>query len=165
MGYNNLKLITNLDNIVKFRYDQPREITGRNGVFYSYGLIKDDEEVYLAASGELHDKLSQYTAGDVVNVRKEEDANGDIRFNIIPQEGTPPRTPNNSMGAPTATTVEKREYFESKDEARQKDIHRQVAFKEACKHKTQLTDDELDTIQGNMKNLLAVLEGKDRLPF
>ena len=178
-----LKILANTDNAVKLMYDTPKSGTNEYGNWYLYGVEKDGEEMGLFATENLNEKLSPYTAGDVVNIRKDEYEPGKFGFNVIPQEGTPPRTQSNDRSEVTATTVEKREYFESKDDKRTSDIHRSLAFKEACMLYAKsvdmaddavLKDGDLETIATNAQNLLKVLEGfesdilrsiKDDLPF
>jgi len=171
-----LKIKANTDNVVTFLYDTPIEGTNNYGMYHLYAFDINGEEHGLFATDALHAKLMNFTTGDRVNIRKEEYEPNKFAFNVIPEEGTPARntgTPNGVDGSykstPSATTTETREYQAKQNDSRTKDIHHQVAFKEACKMFGEftgfLTEEELEIISTNTKRLLDVLEERDNLPF
>jgi len=166
-----LKIKANTDNVVEFLYDSPKEGTNDYGMWHRYALKHNGNEVGLFATDALHAKLMNFTTGDRVNIRKEEYEPNKYGWNVIPEEGTPVRngpTPegidDSYKSAPSATTVETRQYYKSQNDDRTKDIHRQVAFKEACKMfgelNDYLSDESLDIIANNTDSLLRVLEGR-----
>tara|TARA_Y100000031_G_scaffold155822_1_gene207871 strand:- start:1509 stop:2093 length:585 start_codon:yes stop_codon:yes gene_type:complete len=167
-----LKIKANTDNVVEFLYDSPKEGTNYYGVWRRYTLKHNGNEVGLFATDALHAKLMNFTTGDRVNIRKEEYEPNKYGWNVIPEEGTPVRNGSTPEGiddsykaAPSATTQETREYYKNQNDDKTKDIHRQVAFKEACKllrffhdNSGLLTPEELNVIALNTDNLLDILE-------
>jgi hypothetical protein len=165
-----LKIMANTDNVVEFLYDSPKEGTNDYGIWHRYALKHNGEEVGLFATDALHAKLMNFTVGDRVNIRKEEYEPNKFGWNVTPEEGTPVRNGSTSEGiddsykaAPSATTVETRQYYKNQNDDKTHDIHNQVAFKEACKMHGLcdglLTPQELLVIAKNTDNLLKVLEG------
>ena len=171
-----LKIKANTDNVVKFLFDTPIEGTNNYGMYHLYAFDVKGEEHGLFATDALHEKLKNFTKGDMVNIRKEEYEANKFAFNVIPEEGTPARntgTPNgidsSYKSAPSPTTTESRQYQAKQNDSRTKDIHRQVAFKEACKMFGDFTgfleEEELEIIRTNTDKLLSVIEDGDNLPF
>ena len=158
-----MKIPVNQDTIVTLMYDSPKTGTNNFGAWYLYGLEHDGKEVGVFATETLHGKLKYYQKGDVLNIRKEEYASGKFSWNVIPQEGTKPKT--------TASDVVQ------KIDDRTHDIHKQVCLKLAVELMGEkdaiLTGTQLDAIEANMKQLLMILEGekeseepsKDDMPF
>ena len=166
-----LKIKAYTDHIVEFLYDSPKEGTNEHGIWHRYALKHNGNEVGLFATDALHAKLMNFTTGDRVNIRKEEYSSNKFGWNVIPEEGTPVRNGSTPEGiddsykaAPSATTVETRQYYKTQNDDKTHDIHNQVAFKEACKmHGLSdglLTRQELLVIAVNTDNLLKVLEGE-----
>lgn len=181
MERSQLKIKGNTDNVVELLFDTPKEGESQHGRWYLYGLKHNEQEMSLFATQTLHDILSAYGRGDRLNIRKEENENGKFQgWNVIPEEGTPFRNGTSPMSntvkaTPSATETEKREYYAHRNDDLTRDIHRQVAFKEACKmHGLSggfLAAEELAVIAHNTDNLLRVLEGEvqivdeEKLPF
>ena len=97
-----LTILSNVDNIVTLRYDTPKEMPpGEYGVSWLCGVNKDGVDMTLWINTQsFYDKVAPFTAGDVVNIRKDEYESGKFGYNVIPQEGTSPRvhamaSPNN----------------------------------------------------------------------
>ena len=158
-----LKIKANIDNVVEFLYDSPKEGTNDFGMWHRYALKHNGNEVGLFATDALHAKLMNFTTGDRVNIRKEEYEPNKYGWNVIPEEGTPARntgTPSNINGSykstPSATTQE-----------RTKDIHRQVCLKLAVQSMGTPETLDLAIVKQRMEGLLDVLDGKetDSLPF
>ena len=164
-----LKPKANIDHIVEFLYNEPKEGTNDYGVWHRYALKYKGDEVCLFATDALHSKLAMFHKGDKVNIRKEEYEPGKFGFNVIPEEGTPVRNGSTPEGIddsykaePNASEKERRHYYESKTDDKTKDIHRQVAFKAACKMFGEcgdyLSSEEVDIIINNTNALLGVIE-------
>tara|TARA_B100000424_G_C22630514_1_gene349485 strand:- start:14 stop:508 length:495 start_codon:yes stop_codon:yes gene_type:complete len=147
-----LAMDVNTDNIVELMFDTPKTGTSSFGDYYLYGVKHNNVEKSIFATSKLHEQLRNYGKGDLVNIRKEEWSPGKVKFNVIPQEGTAPKTAVNGKSADLS------------NDARTHDIHKQVCFKEAMalmpKNGQILSDTELVVIETNMKNLLMVLEGR-----
>jgi hypothetical protein len=144
-----LKIAENVDHIVEFLYDTPKEGVNSYGKWHLYGLNHGGSEVGLFATDALHDKLVKFRTGDKVNIRKEEFAPGKLGWNIIPQEGTVPS--KSEAQAP------------AKADDRTHDIHKQVCLKLAVElmgtKKGSLSEGDVVVLEANMFYLLGILEG------
>ena len=144
-----LKIAENVDHIVEFLYDTPKEGVNSYGKLHLYGLNHGGSEVGLFATDALHDKLVKFRTGDKVNIRKEEFAPGKLGWNIIPQEGTVPS--KSEAQAP------------AKADDRTHDIHKQVCLKLAVElmgnKKGSLSEGDVVVLEANMFYLLGILEG------
>ena len=158
-----LKIKANTDNVVEFMYDTPKTGTNSYGAWYLYGVRNDGKEVGIFATEALHKKLQYYKKGDKVNIRKEEYEAGKYAWNIMPEEGTNPKTESN-----TTLGLDDRTH----------DIHKQVCLKLAVdgmpKNGEMYTEAQLTVIEANMRHLLTILEStpdthvnkeKEKLPF
>ena len=161
-----LKIKANTDNVVKFLFDTPIEGTNSYGIYHLYALDVNGVESGLFATDALHDKLRHFTKGDMVNIRKEEYETNKFAFNVIPEEGTPPRfagTPNGMndsyKSTPTATTTETRQYQSKQNDDRTQDIHRQVCLKLAVQSLGNPEVLDFTTVRMRMEGLLNVLGG------
>ena len=144
-----LKIATNIDHIVEFLYDTPKEGVNSYGQWHLYGLKHENSEKGLFATDALHAKLMNFRRGDKVNIRKEEFAPGKFGWNIIPEEGT---IPSRSEATKPALADD-----------RTHDIHKQVCLKLAVEllgsKKGALTDGDVVILEANMYHLLGILEG------
>jgi len=150
--YENLKMESNKDYILKFNYDSP--ITGTNayGEYYLYNFDHEAKPVSVFATPSLHGKLKNYIKGDMVKVRKEEYEAGKKGFVVTPFANTPERTTSDTINAVDST---------SSIDARTKDIHKQVCLKLAVQ--SMGTQETLDfaMVKIRMEGLLNVLEDRD----
>jgi len=159
-----LTLMTNLDHEVEFLFDNHKEGEKDYGTeirkWYLYGVKHDGEEKSLFPSEALHEKLRSYRKGDKVNIRKDE-VGDHIEWNVTLTNGSTPSTTNETDW--DAIKEEKREYAESQNKKRSKDIHRQVALKLAVETAS-IPELDMGVIKKRMKTFLAIIE-EDDLPF
>tara|TARA_R100000742_G_C4277590_1_gene99616 strand:+ start:1181 stop:1666 length:486 start_codon:yes stop_codon:yes gene_type:complete len=143
-----LKIAANTDTLVEFLYDEPKTGTNNYGQWFLYGVKNEGQEKGIFATEALHKKIQFYRKGDKVNIRKEEYEPGKFGWNVIPEEGTSPKSETNST---------------SKLDDRTHDIHKQVCLKLAVSMMqvtdTILTEAQIVTIDANMRHLMCVLEG------
>jgi len=147
-----LTMDINKDNVVELMFDTPKTGTSSFGDYFLYGVKHNNVEKSIFATSKLHEQLRNYGRGDLVNIRKEEWSPGKVKFNVIPQEGTAPKTAVNGKSVDLSS------------DARTHDIHKQVCFKEAMalmpKNGQILSDADLIVVEANIKNLLLILEGR-----
>lgn len=55
----NVKFLTNIAEIITFKFDQGLEKDGQHGKFYSYGVVWKGEDAYMAVSPMLNDMLQK----------------------------------------------------------------------------------------------------------
>jgi len=132
-----LKPKANIDHIVEFLYDNPREGTNDYGVYHRYAFKYNGDEVGLFATDALHAKLAMFHKGDRVNIRKEEYEPGKFGFNVIPY----PRS------------------IASKTDDKTKDIHRQVCLKLAVQSMGTPEVIDFEMVKVRMEGFLIILDG------
>ena len=161
-----LKPKANIDHIVEFLYDNPREGTNDYGVYHRYAFKYNGDEVGLFATDALHSKLAMFHKGDRVNIRKEEYEPGKFGFNVIPEEGTPIRNGSTPEGIddsykaePNASEKERRNYYASKTDDKTKDIHRQVCLKLAVQSMGTPEVIDFEMVKVRMEGFLIILDG------
>ena len=81
--YKSIKFKFNLPYVVKFRYDKPYEKKGGEyGDFMIYGVEYEGEDCTFIASDGLHEQLSKYKKGDMVEIIKIDDDNKKSHFEV-----------------------------------------------------------------------------------
>ncbi len=122
-----------------------------------YGVEYDREPHGLFADEFLHEILDKYSKGDQIVIRREQDQEGKLRWEVFP-------TGNGSVRPKIVQTT-------SPIDSRTKDIHRQVCLKVAVLSfptSNKSWDDEIiKEIKARTDSLLIVLDGasNEPLPF
>ncbi len=143
------------DYQVKLTYDRCRSGESRYGPWNLYGVEYKGVEQGIFAEDSLHLKLRKYGKGTHLILRKHQDENGELEWQV---------TPANGNTQPQQTSLK---YLDD----RTVDIHRQVALKIATISIGQSTKpwtaEDLAEIQVRMDELLDILDGtKDyELPY
>ena len=149
MENNTFKLNPTDANVVELMYNEPKTGTNNDGDWYLYGVRKDGVETSFFATDALHKKLSAYSQGAKLSIKKEEYAPGKSAWTVQPLEGTTASAPTN-----TTRTIDDRTH----------DIHKQVCLKLAVNIFTKnkevgiLTGADISIIEANTLALLDVLE-------
>jgi hypothetical protein len=147
----------NHDYPVVLTYDQCKSGESQYGPWYFYGVEHDGEPQGIFAEDALHEQLQQYGKGAKLFIRRKQDDNGKLEWQVTPANGNTPRKSNQTV----------LKYLDD----RTADIHRQVALKiatisigQTTKH---WTDEDLQEIKVRMDKLLEMLDGNpsDDLPF
>jgi hypothetical protein len=150
---------------VTLLFDDCLDKIGKYGPFKKYTVSENDIQCTFIASDGLHDQLKWYNKGSVLKITKIEYEPEKTKFVVTGINGTntidPENPPNKAQNTPL-NAVPKLNPIPTIDD-RTHDIHRQVAFKEACKMfgstDETLSDDQLFIIKANTDSLLAnVLE-------
>ena len=105
----------NHDYQVMLTYDKCKSGESQYGSWNLYGVKYDGEEQCIFAEDSLHPKLEKYGKGTQLILRRDQDDNGQLEWQVTPANG---RTPHN----PKQTVMK---YLDD----RTIDIHRQVALK------------------------------------
>lgn len=147
----------NHDYPVVLTYDQCKSGESNYGPWNLYGVEHDGQQQGLFAEDALHQELKKYGKGARLVIRKNQDDEGKLEWQVTPANGSvrqqPQQTVLKYLGDRTA------------------DIHRQVALKIATISIGQTakpwTDDYLQEIKVRMDKLLEILDGanNDDLPF
>ena len=148
MENNTFKLNPTDANVVELMYNEPKTGTNNYGDWYLYGVRKDGVETSFFATDALHKKLSAYSQGAKLSIKKEEYAPGKSAWTVQPLEGT-------TASAPTTTT--------RTIDDRTHDIHKQVCLKLAVelfgtKKGDILSGKDVSIIEANTLALLDILE-------
>jgi len=145
------------DYPVTLIYDKCKSGESQYGPWNLYGVEYEGEPQSLFADDILHQELRKYGKGTKLVIRRNQDDNGQLKWQVTPANG------NNSHRS--NQTVLK--YLDD----RTADIHRQVALKIATISIGQTTkpwtDEDLHEIKVRMDKLLGILDGdkSDDLPF
>ena len=153
MENNTFKLNPTDANVVELLYNQPKTGTNNYGDWFLYGVKKDGVETSFFATDALHKKLSVYSQGAKLSIKKEEYAPGKSAWTVQPLEGT-------TASAPATTkTIDDRTH----------DIHKQVCLKLAVGIFTKnkevgiLSGADISIIEANTLALLDILEYSENL--
>jgi len=137
----------NTDYLVTLTYDKCKSGESQYGTWNLYGIKYEGIEQGIFAEDALHQQLQQYGKGAKIVIRRDQDDNGQLEWQVTPANG---KTRSNQ-------TVQN--YLDD----RTIDIHRQVALKIATISIGQTTkpwtDEDLQEIKVRMDKLLEVLDG------
>ena len=147
----------NHDYPITLVYDKCKSGKSNYGPWNLYGIKYEGIEQGIFAEDALHQELKQYGKGARLVIRRNQDDNGGLEWQVAAVNGaTQPRSKQTVL-----------KYLDD----RTLDIHRQVALKIATisiGHNIKpWTDDDLKEIQVRMDRLLVILDGSgdDELPF
>ena len=147
----------NHDYPVMLTYDQCKSGESQYGPWNLYGVEYEGVEQSIFAEDSLHLKLMKYGKGARLILRRNQDENGQLEWQVTPANG-------NIQHKPQQTSLK---YLDD----RTADIHRQVALKTATSsigHSTKpWTAEDLNEIKVRMDKLLDILDGtkNDELPY
>ena len=147
----------NHDYPVVLTYDQCKSGESQYGPWYFYGVEHDGELQGIFAEDALHEQLQQYGKGAKLFIRRKQDDNSKLEWQVTPANGNTQQKSNQTV----------LKYLDD----RTVDIHRQVALKIATISIGQTTkpwtDEDLQEIKVRMDKLLEMLDGNpsDDLPF
>ena len=147
----------NHDYSVKLNYDKCKSGESQYGSWNFYSISYNDENHGLFADEHLHQKLKKYGKDAKLIIRRNQDTNGMVKWQVTPANGT-------SQNRSKQTVIS---YLDD----RTKDIHRQVALKIATisigQSQKAWSDEDLQEIKVRMDKLLEILDGStsDDLPF
>ena len=143
----------NHDYQVMLTYDKCKSGESQYGAWNLYGVKYDGAEQCIFAEDSLHLKLEKYGKGTHLILRRDQDDNGQLEWQVTPQNGNTQHKPQQSLDDRTV------------------DIHRQVALKIATisiGHSIRpWTTEDLKEIKVRMDKLLEILDGRivNVLPF
>lgn len=147
----------NTDYPITLTYDKCKSGESNYGPWNLYGVKYEGIEQGIFAEDALHQELRRYGKGAKLVIRRKQDENGHLEWQVTPANG-------NTHHKPQQTVLS---YLDD----RTRDIHRQVALKIATISIGQTTkpwtDDDLQEIKIRMDKLLVILDGstEDDLPF
>ena len=144
----------NKDYPVVLTYDECKSGESQYGPWYLYGVEHDGEPQGIFAEDTLHYQLQKYRKGAKLVIRRNQDGNGRLEWQVTPANGNIQHQPNQTVL-----------------DDRTADIHRQVVLKIATISIGQSlkpwSDEELQEIKVRMDKLLVILDGDthDELPY
>ena len=147
----------NHDYPVVLAYDKCKSGESNYGPWNLYGIEYEGEQQGIFAEEALHQQLKEYGKGAKLVIRRNQDDNGQLEWQVTPANG-------NTQHQPKKTVLK---YLDD----RTADIHRQVALKIATisigQNVKPWTDEDLQEIKVRMDRLLEILDGEveDELPF
>ena len=147
----------NHDYRVVLTYDQCKSGESNYGPWNLYGVEHDGQQQGLFAEDALHQELKKYGKGSRLVIRKNQDDEGKLEWQVTPANGSVRQQPQQTV----------LKYLDD----RTADIHRQVALKIATisigQSTKPWTDEDLQEIRVRMDKLLEILDGsiEDDLPF
>lgn len=147
----------NRDYPITLIYDKCKSGESNYGPWNLYGVKFEDVEQGIFAETGLHNKLKNYSKGAKLVIRRNQDEDGKLEWQVTPANGE-------------SQTKSKQTVLKYLDD-RTVDIHRQVALKIATISMGQSTkpwtDEDLQEITIRMNKLLLILDGSDEneLPF
>ena len=147
----------NHDYPVVLTYNQCKSGESNYGPWNLYGVEHEGEQQGIFAEDALHQELKKYGKGSKLVIRRNQDENGQLEWQVTPANG-------NAQHQPKQTVLK---YLDD----RTLDIHRQVALKIATISIGQSTkpwsDEDLQEIKIRMDKLLEILDGGagDDLPY
>ena len=147
----------NHDYPVMLTYDQCKSGESQYGPWNLYGVEYEGVEQSIFAEDSLHLKLMKYGKGARLVLRRDQDENGELEWQVTPVNGSIQHNPQQTS----------LKYLDD----RTADIHRQVALKIATGSIGQSTKpwtaEDLSEIKVRMDKLLDILDGTvdDDLPY
>ena len=147
----------NKDYPITLTYDKCKSGESNYGPWNLYGVENDGEQQGVFAEDALPQELRKYGKGARLVIRRNQDDNGQLEWQVMPANGQAQHQPQQTVLS----------YLDD----RTRDIHRQVALKIATISMGQSTnpwtDEDLQEIKVRMDKLLEILDGStnDDLPF
>ncbi len=147
----------NHDYPITLTYDKCKSGEGQYGPWNLYGVEYEGVEQSIFAEDSLHLKLHKYGKGARLVIRRNQDDNGQLEWQVTPANGITRQQPKQTV----------LKYLDD----RTADIHRQVALKIATisigQSTKPWTDEDLKEIKVRMDKLLQILDGRveDELLF
>ena len=138
-NYNEIKFGENEEYNVTFKFDTPQTGTGQYGEWNRYGVDHKGKDSSFFASPGLHNRIKSFKQGDSVKIMKRM-SNGKTSWDV------------KKTGESTAPVI---------NDARTKDIHRQVCLKLAVESigvKAKPTDAYYKDVKSRMLGFLGVLD-------
>jgi hypothetical protein len=139
----------NHDYPVMLTYDKCKSGESNYGPWNLYGIEYEGVEQGMFAEDSLHKELKKYGKGSRLVIRRNQDENGQLKWQVIPANG-------NTHQQPERTVLK---YLDD----RTIDIHRQVALKIATisigQSPRPWIDEDLKEIKVRMDKLLEILDG------
>ena len=159
MENNTFKLNPTDANVVELLYNQPKTGTNNYGDWFLYGVRKDGVETSFFATDALHKKLSVYSQGAKLSIKKEEYSPGKSAWTVQPLEGTTASRPE---------VIGSIDVGYQKIDDRTHDIHKQVCLKLAVelfgvKKGHILSGADVSIIEANTLALLDILEYSEKV--
>jgi len=141
----------NHDYPVVLTYDKCKSGANQYGPWNLYGVEYQGVTQGIFAEDALHNELRKYAKGTHLVIRRNQDQNGQVEWQVMP-------TNANTQQQPKQTVLK---YLDD----RTTDIHRQVALKIATISIGQSlkpwTNDDLEEIKVRMDKLLEILDGSE----
>ncbi len=135
----------NHDYPVVLTYDKCKSGANQYGPWNLYGVEYQGVQQGIFAEDALHQQLRKYAKGTRLVIRRNQDQNGQVEWQVVPAIGQAQNQPKQSLDDRTA------------------DIHRQVALKIATISIGQSlkpwTNEDLEEIKVRMDKLLEILDG------
>jgi len=147
----------NKDYPITLTYDKCKSGESQYGPWNLYSIKYDGLEQGVFAEDALHEELKKYGKGAKLVIRRNQNENGQLEWQVTPVNG-------NTQQQPKQTVLS---YLDD----RTRDIHRQVALKIATisigQSTKPWTEEDLQEIRIRMDKLLVILDGstEDALPF
>lgn len=147
----------NHDYSITLTYDKCKSGETQYGLWNLYGVECNGEQQGIFTEEALHQQLQKYSKGAKLIIRRNQDDNGHLEWQVTPANG-------NKRHQPKQTILK---YLDD----RTADIHRQVALKIATisigQSTKPWTDEVLQEIKVRMDRLLEILDGRvdDDRPF
>ena len=148
----------NKDYPITLTYDQCKSGESQYGQWNLYGVEHQGEPQGIFAEDALHQELKKYGKGAKLVIRRNQDGNGQLEWQVTPANGGTQHKPQQTVLS----------YLDD----RTRDIHRQVALKIATISIGQTTkpwtDEDIQEIKVRMDKLLVILDGStedEPLPF
>jgi hypothetical protein len=147
---------------ITLTYDKCKSGESQYGPWNLYGVEHEGEQQSLFAEDALHQELQKYGKGAKLVIRRNQDTNGRLEWQVVPQNG-------NGVAGDAVKSNKTLSYLDD----RTRDIHRQVALKIATISIGQSTKpwtyEDLQEIKVRMDKLLEILYGSvggnEDLPF
>ena len=147
----------NQDYPIILTYDKCKSGESQYGPWNLYGIKYDGIEQGIFAEDVLHQELQKYGKGAKLVIRRNQDNNGQLEWQVTPANGGTHHKPQQTVLS----------YLDD----RTRDIHRQVALKIATisigQSTKPWTEEDLQEIKERMDKLLIILDGsaEDELPY
>lgn len=147
----------NTDYPITLIYDQCKSGESNYGPWMLYGVEYEGEQQGIFAEEVLHNELKNYGKGAKLIIRRNQDENGNLAWQVTPANG-------NSQIKPTKTVSS---YLDDKSASIQRAMALKIAVISIGTSTRAWTNDDLKEIRSRMGKLLEILNGSDEneLPF
>lgn len=147
----------NTDYPITLIYDQCKSGESNYGPWMLYGVEYEGEQQGIFAEEVLHNELKNYGKGAKLIIRRNQDENGKLEWQVTPANG-------NSQIKPTKTVSS---YLDDKSASIQRAMALKIAVISIGTSTRAWTNDDLKEIRSRMGKLLEILNGSDEneLPF